>query len=179
MAKTRIKFDPSGASKRLKDKLNTVIREPEVESEIGIMLTERVRLEARRGSPLNDGRSFPELKDSSKRIRKGLAKINKPHQAFSPERSNLTFTGQLQDAISFKRLKNGLFELFVSEKKRSATKGFDGKRGESLTNKEVDKDLRSRGFELFTGKGLKSEKKIPRLIKQILLRFLRRQLRRS
>lgn len=175
----KVKFDPNKAAKDLKAKLNQVIAEKEVETEIGILLTERVRYEARRGKPLNDDRSFPELKESSKGIRKGLSKRNKTHPAFSPDKSNLTFSGQLQDAISFKRLKKGIFELFVNDKKHVAPKYKDGKRGESLTNSQIDKDLRKRGFELFTARGLKSEKKIPRRIKQILLRFLRRQLRRS
>ena len=49
-------------------------------------------------------------------IRRNLAKSNSTHPAFDPERSNLTFTGQLQNALAFKKLKTGLFQIFSPQK---------------------------------------------------------------
>ena len=174
---SRVKFDTAGAVSRLKKKINELLVDDNLQTEVGIFLTERIRFEARTGKPLNDSGSFPDLKDSSKGIRAGLAKSNKTHPAFSPDRSNLTFSGQLQDALSFKRIKGGVYELFIKATARQPVKTKGGKAIKSPNNKKVDEDLRSRGFNLFTGKGLKQNKKIARRIKQILLRFLRRKLK--
>ena len=182
----RVKFDVNKASKGLRDTINKLSRDPKLETEVGQFLTERVRFEARRGKPLNDNRKFPELSDASKAIRARLQKLNRTARAYSAKKSNLTFTGQLQDAIAFKRTRKGLFELFVKATRRRPLRTGKGKFQSSPNNKRVDEQLRSgveskqfgtRKFELFTAKGLKSDKKIPKRIKQIYLRFLRRQLR--
>jgi hypothetical protein len=170
----KVKFDVNKASSDLKNKINNLLKNDEMSTEIGIFLTERVRFEARSGKPLNDDRSFPNLQQSTIDNRKRLSKNNKTQQAFRPDFSNLTLTGQLQNAISFKKLKAGVYELFVKDNVRSPYKGGSGK---AITNAKVDEHLRKKKFILFTSKGLKSEKKIPRRIKQILLRFLRKSLR--
>ena len=180
----RIKFDPKVASQRLKKEIEKVSNDKKLEFEYGKFLTERVRFQARKGKPLNKNKKFPPLSEASKNIRKGLGKKNKTHPAFRSDKSNLTFSGQLQDAIAFRRFKNGKFELFVKPTRRRRIEGSPNTL--RLNNEDIDRELRRgvdsrqlgrRKFVLFDTVGLKSDKKIPKRLKQILLRFLRRQLR--
>jgi hypothetical protein len=180
----KIKFDANKAAQDFKRKVDKVIQQKEVEQSIGDFLVERVRLEARRGSPLNSSRSFPPLADSSKAIRRAKSRRNTTHPGFDADRSNLTFSGQLIDAITFKRSTKSEFTLFVDDNRRRPLTGDT----ESLSNDEVDKRLRRgvtsrqygrREFILFDLKGIRSDPNISSRIKEILLRYLRRQLRRS
>lgn len=183
----RVKFNPQISAENLKRELEKAADSTGLNKEWGNFLTERVRFEARRGKPLNDTRSFPELTDASKSIRAALATQNPTHPAFSPGKSNATFTGQLLDAVAFERKRSGLFELFVKKSRRRQLV-TDRRERQVVFNETVDRRLRrgvssvqfgTRKFEIFTSEGIKSDKKIPRRLKQILLRFLRRQLRSS
>lgn len=174
----RVKFNASAAAKKFKKDLDKVSANPAVEKAIGTFLTTRVKLEARRGRPLNSTRSFPDLKESTKRIRKSITGV---HRAFRAGKSNLTISGFLQDSLTFKRKSKGLFELFIKSRRHPPYKLKSGKTlfQEETDTVAIDKDLRALGFALVTAKGLKSEGKILRRIKQIYLRFLRRRLRRT
>ena len=163
----KVKFDAAAAANRLKKDIGKALDDGKLQTEMGIFLTERVRFEARKGKPLNNNRKFPNLKPSTVASRR--ANKEKKHPAFSPGKSNVTITGQLLDAVSFKRVKSRIFELFVKDSKRN-------KRGDP-NNEQVSDFLKDKGFVIFTGKGMKSDKKIPRRLKQILLRFLRKRLR--
>jgi hypothetical protein len=162
-----VKFNISGATKDLQRKVKAALDETALKLEMGSFLTERVAFKARSGKPLNDTGNFPPLKDSSKAIRR--RDNRRKHPAFSPERSNLTITGQLIDAVSFRQLRDTAFELFVDDTQRFELG--------APNNKQVADDLASRDFVIFTANGLKRDKNIPRRLKEILLRFLRRQLK--
>lgn len=175
----KVRFDINGATKDLQVKVNEALKDERLEKDIGIFLTDRVRFMARSGKPLNNSRAFPSLKDMTIEQRKFLEKYNKTQRAYAASKSNLTFTGQLQDAVAFDRIRAGIFRLFVKDSRRKPYRIGRSKRGKALTNEEVDKFLRKRGFILFTTKGLKSDKNIPKRIKALLIRYLRRQLRRT
>jgi len=165
----RVKFNPSAATKGLKKRIKKATGNKQLKAEYGEFLTERIRFQARKGRPLNDNGRFPKLKPSTVESRRNYR--GRKHPAFSPAKSNLTITGQLQDAIKFKRKRSGLFELFVDNSRRKG-------RGEP-NNRELSSFLEKIGFTLFSTKGLKKDKKIPRRLKQLLLRFLRKQLRKK
>jgi len=159
-------------------KFEKVRRNKQMLNEIGEAVTTRVRLEARRRKPLNDTRTFPALTEGTKARRKALAKVNKTHPSFKPAKSSTTFTGQLLDAVTFK-IRKTLVELFVAKSKRQAIKGARGKTLEEQIafNNELAKELASRGFVIFTAKGLKSEPKLAKRINNIVRRTLRRALK--
>ena len=184
MAKVKVTYDAGKALLDFKKRIKKVTNDRRLTKDWGEFLTTRVRFEARKGKPLNKDRSFPELSDASKKIRRGLAKENPTHPSYRAGKSNLTFSGQLIEAVSFESLKNGKFKLFVRDSSRKLIVGGDN----TMSNSEIDKKLRkgvtsrqfgTRKFVLFDAAGLKSDKKIPKRLKQILLRFLRRQLRRG
>ena len=173
----RVKFDPSRAAKTVRDEINRATKSNALKEEIGKFITDRVRFQARKGRPLNDNGKFPKLEDSTIANRRRFK--GKTSQAFSPAKSNLTITGQLQDAITFVRERAGLFALFVDETARDGSTSSNSDIDKFLREGIKTKDGRIKKYILFTTKGIKKDKKIPRRVKQILLRFLRRQLRRS
>lgn len=62
----------------------------------------------------------PALERSTKKYRNYIKRTpTKKHPAFSPNRSNLTISGQLIDALDFKVTRTG-FEVFVKDSNRTA-----------------------------------------------------------
>ena len=164
-----VKFNPAIAAKNLAKKIRKATNDKRLEKDICDFMVERVRFQARRGSPLNDNGRFPRLKESTVKSRRNNSQ--RKHPAFSPGKSNLTITGQLQDAVTCRRKSGGLFELFMKKSRRS-------ERG-APNNRQLAKFLEKIGFTLFSVRGIKRDKKIARRMKQTLLRFLRKRLRKK
>ena len=145
-------------------------------TEIGKFLVSRIQLEARRAKPLNNSRSFPSLKSITKQHRDYLKKFNSTHGAFKSGRSNLTFTGQLIDAITFK-VKKGLVEIFVEKSSRTPYKtGPNSTAKGTPNNNKLAEILGKIGFVFMTKKGLESDPQIRKRVNNIVRRFLRRSL---
>lgn len=139
-------------------------------NELGTTVVNQIRKRTQAG--LEDYKQR-ELTDTTKEIRKIVGKGTKTGDFFKPERSNLTFTGQLLNALSFKLeaakatinffLKEGRapanpLNKFAAEQLRSgikdASSDSDLKRAainiaslkpKEKTNKEIRKDLELRG----------------------------------
>jgi len=126
------------------------------------------------------------LTETTKEIRRLVGKGTKTGDFFKPERSNLTFTGQLLNALSFRLesakatinlfLKEGRapanpLNKFAAEQLRSGIKGSDSSadmkraainiaslKPKEKTNKEIRKDLEERGrIFMIISKSLKSQ----------------------
>ena len=163
----RVRFSPAAATRKLQKQVTKATNNPALQGEIGTFLIERIKFNARRGKPLNDSGGFPKLEDSTIKSRRNNKQ--RKHQAFSPTKSNLTITGQLQEAITFKRIGGGIFELFIDKTRRNE--------GGKSNNRQISDFLEKIGFTLFSAKGLRRDRKITGRVKQILLRFLRKELK--
>ena len=176
MAKVNVKFDELGATRKLLKTFDKVKANKQMNKEIGETTVKRIQGEARRQKPLNAKRRFPSLKQMTVAQRKRLAFFNKTHPSFGPGKSNLTLTGQLIDAVVFEVRNTSIF-ISVEESRRKGYKtGPGGRSKKTLTNKELDKILRKIGFKLFTPRGVDSDTKLKKRLKNILLRTLRRAL---
>ena len=71
----------------MKNHLNKVRSNKQMLNEVGTFVVDRVKKETRKGRPYNKATSLPALKESTKRIRQGLAKINTTHPAFQNKKS--------------------------------------------------------------------------------------------
>jgi hypothetical protein len=163
----RVKFDPSRAARGFKKRVNKATNDKKLQRNIGDTITDRVKSKARAGNPLNTPGRFPKLKPSTIAARRRLK--GKKHPAFSPATSNLTITGQLIDAVNFKRVSGGLFEIFIDKSKRT-------KSGEP-NNRQLAGFLEKRRFTIFSKKGLLRDKTILRSIKKLLRKTLRKKLK--
>lgn len=204
MATVKIK-GIAAVEKQILDTFDKVKSSKQMNNEIGQFVVGRIQLEARRAKPLNDTRDLPELKESTKFIRANLEELNETHPAYRANRSNLTFTGQLIDAVVFEIGRQAI-EIFVDATRRRPTKGFSfDRRGfrdlgslvregggnqfattaiarnvrdqKVKTNAEVDADLRKRGFFMYTARGIRSEPKVLKRINNIVKKFVRRAIK--
>jgi len=174
MAKVNIKGIPA-VERRIKDTFEKVTESKQMRTEIGEFVVGRIQGEARRARPLNDSRSFPPLKESTKAIRESLSSKNPTHPTFSVNRSNLTFSGQLIDNIVFE-LGRTVISIFVDNTLRRPTVGARDEDNRK-SNREVDRDLRRRGFFLYTAKGIESESRVTKRINNIVKKFVRRAIK--
>lgn len=164
---------------KVKKTFKDILDAKAMRTEIGEFLVERIQLEARRGRPLNDTRSLPDLKDSTKRIRQELSKLNPTHPSYQAGRSNVTFTGQLVDALAFRLRADRVIVIRVAKTLRRILQGAISKPKSGIppNNRQVDRDLRDRGFFMFTVKGVDSEPKIRARINNIVKKYVRRAIK--
>lgn len=148
-------------------------------SDMGVFLTKRIQAQVKVGKPLNDTGKFPPLKNSTKAIRKGLADINHTAPNFKFNKSNLTFTGQLVEAIDYKVTPRTVLEVAVQNTKRIPYTNLDGRQDTTgpKKNSTLDRRLRAMGFIMFTAKGIEKNTKITKRLRSIALKYLRRSLK--
>lgn len=177
----RVKFNSKTAASNVLKKFNKVKSDERLNKEIGQFVVKRIRAEARRRKPLNNKRRFKDLSQLTIENRKRLEKFNRTDRNYSAEKSNLTFTGQLLDAITYRYLNNFLVIEVEDNKRKPYRTGPNSREKKVRTNREVQQFLLeiSKDFAIFTTKGIKSENKIIKRIRSIVLRFLRRELKRS
>ena len=181
IAKVKITGIPE-LEKRIEETFGKVRESRQMRTEVGEFLVERIKGEARRGKPLNDDRSFPELRSVTQIIREDLAQQNATHPTFKVERSNITFTGQLVDSLRYLLLdKKIVIEVPNTRRRKLKSKGVivESQIGirPALTNKEVDRNLRRLGFDFYTAEGIESEERVLRRINNILKKFVRRAIK--
>lgn len=85
---------------------------------------DRIYQTVKTGSSMSGGvkAKLKELSDGYKKYRRKYQTIYKTGDYFSPTRSNLTFTGQMLDALTYKIVASkGAFEIYVSATVRTAT----------------------------------------------------------
>jgi hypothetical protein len=188
MAKVKIK-GLQAVEKNILDTFDKVRKGKALRLELGTFVVKRIQAEARRAKPLNNSRTFPALKDVTRLIREALSSINNTHVTFKANRSNLTFSGQLIDAISFVIARNASIFIFVENTKRKLIRDRDDtfdidsqahnkrKAKETKTNRAVDRDLRRRGFKLYTAKGIEKEPRVSKRMNAITKKYIRRAIK--
>ena len=166
----RVKFDIKKITRELRNAVDDAARNDQFFKQAGDMITTRIKMKARQGKPLNEDGRFPPLFGSTIEARKRIQNSTlRTHPAFKPGKSNLTITGQLIDAVSFRRKRARKFEIFVAPSER------DG--GDEPNNQKIAGYLAGIGFHIFDKEGIEDDGKIPGRLKQLLLRFLRKQLK--
>lgn len=138
-----------------------------------------IRGQTRSGKQLVDGGAAgrqPPLSDSWRSKRGWLSRYNQTHPAFSQNRSNLTFTGQLVDAVTSSSDKSGAsvrVKFFVKDTMRQSYRGASGKPvGKPLTNQTLAEYLSDKG-RFFVGLDTKSRAQINNELTRILRRRLK------
>jgi hypothetical protein len=161
---------------------------PEALKAAGQLAVNNIKGRTRQGKDLSAGgkadsnadRSQPPLSRSWIEQRQRLAAFNQTHPAYSPKRSNLTLTGQLLDAVSF-RVKNNRAEVFVAE---STRRGYayvpsrGPRKGQTVTakaptNAKLAEFLGEQG-RFFLGLSPKEKKIISNRVRQLLRKALAR-----
>jgi hypothetical protein len=110
-----------------------------------------------------------------------IAKGNNPSPYYSHGASNLTFTGQLLNAIYFKvNAAKGFYEVLIRDNVRKKYKGTSGK---DLTNKQVadflKKGVITQHGELKQRNILGVNKQIDNVLKAIVRKFLNKKIKSS
>lgn len=178
MAKVKVQFDAEAFSARVRQTFLKVKTNKELQSKIGEVVVKRVQGEARRKRPLNNSGTFPTLRKATVANRKRLAKYNTTHPTFSERRSNLSFTGQLIDAVGYKTGRDAVEVLVEDTSRKPYVTGKDGQRAKKTPdNNELAGFLRDKGFQLFSAKGIRESKGISKQIRNQVLLFLRRALK--
>lgn len=167
---------------RVKKQFLKVTKDKKMLKEIGIFSVERIKLFARRGSPMRKTRRkgrFPKLADATPKMKRELAKNNPglTHPAFgkSGRERNITQTGQLLDALKFKVRKN-VIQLFVKGKRKLLrdSKGNVIKDQAKTSQKVYDELLKRNVRYNIMNINPQGIKRINQIIKRNLRRILKR-----
>lgn len=143
-------------------------------NEVGEFAADRVRYQARVSKPFNSNGSLPQLKESTVKSRRYIAKHNKTHDTYEESRSNLTITGQLLDSIVHTIVGIGKIQIGLSGMHKGYLSGT-GKRGKDIKNETLKGYLEEIGFVIFD-KSIETNTVIKSRAKTIVLRFIRRAL---
>lgn len=147
MAKTKAEIiGLDTVTKNLKTFIKNVVKEKDILNELGDTASKQISLQTK--SKQKDYRQ-PDLKKSSIKRRESLIKQGNGSEFAKPKQSNLTLSGQLLNALTYKiNQSTGFITLFFKEGRRP----YKGKSGQSLeqkTNREIVQDLDARGFKFF------------------------------
>lgn len=161
----KVSIDFSKFQAKFKKIGNLVASKPLID-EVGKISIKRIQGVTRSGKNIEGG-SQPGLASTTKITRGNLAKNNSTHPTYSKGRSNLTFSGQLLDSLTFKKISGGLrIEPSGSRKPYKGAKN-------APSNKELAGYLSAQG-RTFLG----IDKTLVNQIKSTIKSFLRRKLRR-
>lgn len=173
--KMSIKFNPKTIDKAeadIKVKLASIVKEPALLSEIAEVAITDIKFQARRGVS-SDGNKFKALSRRWISQRDKISQATKVHETFKANRSNITITGQLLDAMSKMLTKSGIAIIFkgIHRPYQARRVRKDGNRtiGKPLTN-----DLLSEYIEQTRPFFKIRESLLPRL-KNIVIRYIRRK----
>ena len=183
MAKVNVNFNEKKFALTVRQTFQKVKQSKQLQNEIGQFLSDRIKAEAKRGTPLNRRRKYPALKQTSIEQRKRLGDLNPTGRPFRPSFSNTTLSGQLLNSITFKA---GRDSVTIGPQGRRkplviSSKGTREKliRGVNATNQELAVTLAKIGFVIFDAQTIQNESKIVSRLKNITLKFLRRALKVS
>jgi hypothetical protein len=87
--------------KDTKDRINRVIQNHQLINELGKIAVDTLKFTARKGISPETGERFKTLSKGWRKERDRISEASPTHPAYSKNRSNLTLTGQLLDAIKF------------------------------------------------------------------------------
>jgi phosphoribosylpyrophosphate synthetase len=160
--------------KKLVQDIEEVLGTKDMLDEVGEFISDRVRYQARVSKPYSARGDFPELKDSTIKNRKYLAKHNATHDTYQAERSNLTITGQLLDSIKHTITGVGKILIGVTGTHQGYKLGSGGKT-KPIKMDKLKGYLEDKDFVIFDD-SINDNKTIVSRTKTIVLRYIRRAL---
>jgi hypothetical protein len=144
-------------------------------TEMGTVMVERLKYQARIGAPFNDSGTLPPLKEQTMVRRFYLEQYNGVHPTYATNRSNLTITGAFLDSLTYKVTGPGKLE-FTFEGNHPRYKGKNGVIGRKESkNSDIADGLARNGFKVFD-KSINENRTMQMRMKQIALAYLRRSL---
>lgn len=160
----------------VRDTAKDILANSQLKQEIGDFAVERVKYQARIGKPYNANNTFPELKDSTIKNRKYLARNNPTHETFDPEFSNLTITGDFLDSLTaidegdcvLRLTFTGMHKPYLGAKGQRISK--------TIMNETLAGYLSEKGFNVFD-KALETQSQFIKRIKTICNAYIRRGLK--
>ena len=184
--KVVVKYPRGKVSAVIGGKLSSIIKSDELSDAIGKVLTDRIKFEAKRGTPLNDTGSFKPLAPMTIEHRKYLEQFNQTTSVYKPSRSNLSFTGQLLDSIKWKREKGSFNDkllrilIYFDGKREMYRMGPESKARPSeynRTNEQLARTLAEIGFRVFSKQGIENKTELVRRVSNTIRSFIRKRLR--
>ena len=119
-----VKFDKSKLTKELIKAITNLGYD-----RAGRFVVNRIKSEVRKGISPVTGKSFKPLTASTIARRRKLAELNKTNTHYSAGDSNLTFTGQLLNALTYSVRYSGLFNKLIIFTKDSVRKPYKTRLG--------------------------------------------------
>lgn len=113
--KMDIKFNQKTIDKVEADiqaKLKDIVKSPALLSEIADVAIKDIQFQARKGVSTKTDSKFKALSPKWIKQRQKIADATPVHETFKPNRSNITITGQLLDAMSKMLTKSGIAIMF-------------------------------------------------------------------
>lgn len=143
MSKAKVSFKLNN----LKQKIKKLTKELKSEK-FGETITDDIKRKIRKdGTNFKTNRPHKGLASSTVERRKYLAKYNKTHSAYSPSKSNLTFTGRLINSIKARIQSKGTSIIMKIDVRgtHAPYKGKSGEIGGRISNKEIRSNLAKQG----------------------------------
>lgn len=145
MVRVNVKRIKSNLSAQSMEKVMKYALSPELMQDIGEDIHRLTTKNLKRGI-ITDGEVTGTVDPLSKewiKRRKKLATVNETASWFAPAKSNLTFTGQLIESLSFKT-QGTIVRIFFSNNKRVPYTNLNGTQGKSISNKKLSEYLAER-----------------------------------
>ena len=183
----RFRWNSSKFKSDLTNFFGLTSRADSVFKEVGELVVREVKAGVRRQKPyVSYSRArYAPLSDSTIRQRNVLSKFNRTQRTYSERRSNLTFTGQLVDAISYDVVSGGVKILVEPTRRRSYLTGGRRRRGvrgfvRSLVNNRELAEIHARGgFNLprrilFNQSGFDNDESLQRRVRRVFAKRIRK-----
>lgn len=156
----------------IRNAFNKVIKSDQMMREIGTLVVTDVQEQTKKGKSIPSGSKLKPLTSKWKERRKELAKHNSTDADYSPEKSNLTFTGQLLNSIKFIIPKPGSIKIFFQGTHEPyATKNGKGS-SRPVANQDIADGQALKQGRPFVGVRPTIERRIGRIIRTYLKRAL-------
>lgn len=173
----RVRTNVSGLKavrERVEKVFSEILKDKNQADEIGQAIVNEHQRLIRTGVSPADGNRFKPLTKETKKRRDWLSKYNATHEKYSVSKSNLTFTGQLVEAITFKFKSPNSFDIFVNKDRREPYSGKSGSYSHNIPNNaEVASYQKEMGRPM-----LGVTEKMRGIVNRLVIRNLRRLLRK-
>lgn len=175
----KLKYSPLSIAKvedDVKKKIRAITNDDKLLRQIGEVMIKDLQFQARKGTnPVTGGKFIP-LSQKWIKEREKIAQAQAVHPAFKGNRSNVTITGQLLDALR-QRILGRILVIFFDGKHQpySAKRVKDPGKGNRKIGKPIDNSLLAEYVNQIRPFFIVREKLLPQL-KSIVIRYIRRNL---
>ena len=157
----------------IQSKMKEIVKSPALLSEVADVAIKDIQFQARRGvTP--DGTKFKPLSSRWIKERQKIALADSTHETFRANRSNITITGQLLDAMGKMLSKSGIYILF-----KGIHRPYQARRVRRDGNRTIGKPISNDQLSGYVNEVRPffkiRESLLPRL-KNIVIRYIRRKL---